>query len=393
MSLKRFIRLKELGLNLDKVYIPSADYLHTRDSLNSHEIYRVQTNSEGNQLSPWGSNSSKHIYLLGDSSIEAIYIRASMKPQSVLERLLLENRYDYKVFNLGVSGAQTLNIINLIINKLGNKKQSTVVVSVPSNDASTLRLKENYYSDDWRYASIVPATNRDPEITNEIDYDPFIKNIKMIIELCDILQLQLFMTSIIYTGNNIYYEKLNKITSEICLSKNIPFINLEKGLKEAKELFYDPLHLLSCGSNYYAKRVYEAIKPGLEIDNHVSMKSYIICNNTLLTKDLIWSERFDVSQRSIVKIVIDAEYPNGFESKQVLMAVDYGSENIKSDLARSDNKEIGYFKYINGPEGKKIEKIIELQIPEGCNKLRIGLRGWRCYDVKVHHSYISVINV
>ncbi len=113
------------------------------------------------------------MYLLGDSSVESVYVRPTMKPHSLLEKSILENGFDYSVYNLGVSGAQTLNIINLTINKLGYKKGSKVVISIPSNDESVLNLEENYYSDDWRYASIVPTVNKASARIQKVDYEPF----------------------------------------------------------------------------------------------------------------------------------------------------------------------------------------------------------------------------
>lgn len=85
----------------------------------------------------------------------------------------------------------------------------------------------------------------------------------MIIALCDILNLKLFMTSIIYNGENTVYEKLNKIASEFCSHKKVPFINFEPVFKEGKHYFYDNLHLLSSGSSYYSESVFDAINSTL----------------------------------------------------------------------------------------------------------------------------------
>ena len=258
---KRFIRLKELRPNLNRIYVPDESYLVNRDKLNKKEVYTVNTNQDGNQISPWGYKLlEQEVYLIGDSSVESIYVRATMRPHSVLEKKLLSKGYSCNVYNLGVSGAQTLNIVNLIINKLGNKKGAVVVVSIPSNDASTLVLKDNYYSDHWRYSSIVPASNRNSEHATEIDYHPFEKNIQMIIELCHILKLKLYMTSIIHNDDNKHYKKLNHIGSEICYKKNVPFIDLEKEFKVKEVMFYDSLHFLPFGSSLFAECLYNFIE-------------------------------------------------------------------------------------------------------------------------------------
>lgn len=390
---KRFIRLKELEPNLNKIYTPSYDYLKTRKSLIGHEIYTVRTDSDGNQISPWGKVTDQKIFLLGDSSVESIYIKSSSRPHSVLERIVLENGFNFSVYNLGVSGAQTLNIVNLIINKLGDKSGAKVIVSIPSNDSSTLNLKDGYYSDDWRYASIVPATNKSPLLTKTVNYDLFKKNIEMIIALCNILELQLFMTSIIYTGENKSYEKLNKIASDICLSKNIPFINFESVFQEASSYFYDDLHFLPSGSQYYAESIFETIKPVLTSGSETAIDTYDICENTTLNAEMIWSKGIQVSGNSAVRVIIDIELPLGIESKQALLSVDYGNDNVNSELRRSENSEIGYFKYLSATAGKRIELVVDLKVPDGCDQIRVGLRGWKSQQVKAIKAFVSVVNL
>jgi hypothetical protein len=70
---KRYIRLKELKPGLLNNYVPSDEYLiNTR--LQKNEIYLAKTNSDGNQDSIWGFKSENNVFLLGDSSIESIYL-------------------------------------------------------------------------------------------------------------------------------------------------------------------------------------------------------------------------------------------------------------------------------------------------------------------------------
>lgn len=48
---KRFVRLKELGCNVNKNYIPNDRYLELNPKLQSNEIYPTKTNDQGNQFS------------------------------------------------------------------------------------------------------------------------------------------------------------------------------------------------------------------------------------------------------------------------------------------------------------------------------------------------------
>lgn len=142
---KRYIRLKELMPNLSKNYIPSEEYLDLTDGLRRNEVYPIKTDAFGNQVSILERESINKIYLLGASTVESIYIRPSARPHTYLERLLLESGYDYSVFNLGTSGTHTLSIINIIINKIGNMKGSTLIITLPSNDLSVLSFKKKLF--------------------------------------------------------------------------------------------------------------------------------------------------------------------------------------------------------------------------------------------------------
>ena len=151
---KRFIRLKELNCNMSKNYSPSEEYLERNNKLQKNETYPTSTNGDGNQFGIYQSGLSNEIYLIGGSTIEAIYVKPSMKPHNCLEKLLLENGYSYSVYNQGVSGSQMQNIINVIINKLGNKQGSTLILTLPTNDSTVLRLKENYFGKKTSMANI-----------------------------------------------------------------------------------------------------------------------------------------------------------------------------------------------------------------------------------------------
>lgn len=389
---KRYIRLKELRSNLNQIYTPADEYLVTRHKLQKNEVYVVRTDEQGVQSSVWGYKSKKSIYLLGASTVESIYIRSSMRPHCILEKIILAEMFDCSVYNLGVSGAQTLNIINIILNKIGNKKDSTIVVSIPSNDATVLSLLDNYYSDHWRYASIVPATSKDSLRTKEIDYQPFKKNIEIIIELCKVLQLKLYMTSIIYTGENKVYAKLNEIARNICLSKNIDFIDFEPIFIGEDSHFYDDLHFLPSGSHHYAEYVFNAIKPTLTPSEKHKIDIHNIYMDISLNQQIMWSESIKVSNNSIVKIIIDVEFSTDAESKQAILAIDYGSNNIESEFLKSENKDIGFFKYLSGPIGKRVELITNIKVPKKCSAIRVGLRRWSSQLVSINRFSISVVN-
>ena len=320
-----------------------------------------------------------------------MYVRPSMKPHSILQKKLLENGYDYSVFNQGVSGSQLQNIINVIINKLGNKQGKTLILTLPSNDAYVLGLKENYFSDDWRYASVVPASNKNSSLIKNISYEPYIRNLNMIIEVCKLLQLKLFITSIVYTGINLRFKTLNEIARNICNENNVSFIDFEDDFSNRSYLFYDEVHFLPEGCEYYAKIIFDNVKGSLYTDGVNKLDIYRICKDSIIKEKILWSEYFKVSGSNSVKAIVDGEFSSDCDNRQALLSVDYGVENININLAKSSNDDIGYFRYVTAPVGKRIELIFNLEIPSNCIKMRVGLRAWNSKNVKIHNAFVSSV--
>ena len=260
---KRYIRLKELMPNLSKNYIPSEEYLDLTDGLRRNEVYPIKTDAFGNQVSILERESINKIYLLGASTVESIYIRPSARPHTYLERLLLESGYDYSVFNLGTSGTHTLSIINIIINKIGNMKGSTLIITLPSNDLSVLSFKKNYFNSHYRFSSVLPALDKKLTYQPVLDFEPYIKNLEIIASICKILELNLVFTTIIYTGFDENLRKLNSLAIGFCKSNNISIIDFKNKFIDSSDFFYDKLHFLPKGSEFYAQTIFESVKDNL----------------------------------------------------------------------------------------------------------------------------------
>lgn len=333
----------------------------------------------------------RDLYIIGGSTVESVYIRPSMKPHSCLEKILLEKGYSYSVFNQGVSGSQTQNIINVIINKIGNKQGSLVVLTLPTNDSTVLRLRDNYFSDHWRYASVVPAFNKDAPMIKNVSYDPYIRNLNIIIEVCKILQLKLLITSIVYTGINHNFKRLNEIAGNICKKNNVKFLDFEKHFEKRNDFFYDDVHFLPKGSQYYAKVIFDNIKDDLDTDGVEKINIHSICNDLVIEEKMVWSEYFNVSIMNSIKVIIDGEFPLDADSKQALLSVDYGMEKVNTSLIKSNNTDIGYFRYLTALAGKRMELEIGLEVPINCKRMRIGIRTWSSKKIKLHNAFVSIV--
>lgn len=388
---KRYIRLKELIPNADKIYTPSDKYLNSTNGLQKNEVYPLRTDSFGSQVSILERKSLNEIYLLGASTVEAIYTKPSARPHSSLECLLLKNGYDYSVFNLGVSGAHTLSIINTIINKLGNKKGSTLIVTLPSNDLSVLSFEKNYFNNHWRFASIVPALDKDLKYRPILDYTPYIKNLDIIASVCKILELKLIFTTIVYTGNDNNLNKMNSIIIDFCKFNKVDVIDFKNSFIDSPHLFYDKLHFLPNGSDFYARTIFDAIRNKLIDSNLEFIENHDLNDGLILKKIIIWSKFFEVENNDFIKVLVDAEFGADSNAKQALMAVDYDIEPITSNLIKSANDEIGFFSYITGHKNKRMEVLLHIDIPSNCSRVRIGLRTWSSQKVKINKSSIVIV--
>lgn len=385
---KRSIRLKELGVRLNKIYEPAEDYLSSRPSLNKHEIYHVTTDIEGNQTGILGGENLREVFLLGGSTIESVYLRASKRPHSLLEIMLRSNGYPYVVKNLGVSGSTTIHLINLIINKLYNKPGALVAVSIPTNDLSSLCMENGYFNHHKFFSPLLPATAKSVKRHDLefINFEDFRKNLLLIKNICESLKLNLVFTTSLYCDKNDGLAMLNRELISFCSENNVSCLNLERDVNDAAD-YYDQVHFLENGSHKFAKFLFQFLRENELLGPSQECKPFhkqIINSEMELVERLRWSEWFllnsDISHT--VKIVCNMEFGD-YENPMALFSVDFeergegGRNMLDGSLKRSTNPEIGFFNYISGVCGKRIERIYTLNLPKECSKFRIGVRSWK----------------
>ncbi len=389
---KRTIRLKELGTNINKLYTPTLEYLENCPLLKKNEIYEIKTDEEGNQYSIFGNQSENKIFLLGASTVECLYMGSSKKLHSVLEKTLLINGYNYEVKNLGTSGTHTLNIINLIINKLIDKAGSTVILVLPSNDEGPLQYEKNYFSSHVYHATILPALDKKVKREVDINAELYTRNLGLIKGICDQLKLKLFITSICYTNEAANLNRLNSIAKEYCYNNSIPFLDLEKDFQENQNYFYDKLHFLPEGAAYFSEKLFNFIKDELTQTNEKNLTFLDFKYSHILEKNMVWSETItNISHKTKIKLIIDFEQIDTSKAP-ALYAVDYFCTPTSTTLIKSANPEIGYYKYITGKPKKRIERVLDIDIPSNCEKLKVGIRSWEGKGIIIHNAFLSIIN-
>lgn len=156
---KRHIRLKEYPPNTDQWVTPSKEYLYRTDGTLELGPYRCRSDENGfiktgNTTLP----SAQQVVFLGDSFVESIYAPEHDRFVSVVERTLRNGGHDVQCMNGGYSGSTTLQLLNVLINKVYPfvGPGGTVVLFAPHSDRDYLYKQGTYWSDTKRGATVLP---------------------------------------------------------------------------------------------------------------------------------------------------------------------------------------------------------------------------------------------
>lgn len=392
--MKKSIRLKELKPNMERIYIPDSSYINKRPKLDPDEVFQVKTDSEGNQLSAYGNSSPNRIYFIGGSTVESIYSRQSCRPHSILEKRLIESGYNYEVLNLGVSGAQLINVANLLISKLAKDPGQTILLALPANDAACLQFEDEYWSNHKSYATLLPADGKNIAYTQAINLKTYSRALRLIKSICRIYDFKLIMVSSAYSGVNESLESLNKYAKNFCDESNIPFINIESDVREKSDIFYDDLHFLSDGCVFYAGLILEKLKKHLHQEPVKTVEVLEFLKNKIL-KDISYeTDVIDLNGVESAAIFIDFKKINDID-KPLLFSVDYNPPPREGDLRNlilSNNIKIGYYRYISkGMLGKRVEISYEVEIPPDCTDITLKIFPWGGGETYIYSCRAIVI--
>lgn len=114
----RTIRLAEHRPNQDRWVTPPDDYIAMTDGSIAQRPYRLRTDANGFiRTGGDAPETDRPIIVLGDSVIESYWIDEDRRACAVLERLLRQAGKSIRVLNGGVTGATTLLLLDVLINK------------------------------------------------------------------------------------------------------------------------------------------------------------------------------------------------------------------------------------------------------------------------------------
>lgn len=281
---KRHIRLKEYPPGHEQWATPSAEYRARTDGTLGPGPFRVRSDKNGFIMT--GNNppeSGKPVVFVGDSFVESIYAPEHERFVAASERELLAMGSDVRFFNGGYSGSTSLQLLNVITNKVYpfTGPGGTVVMFGPHSDRDYLYKQGSYWSNTARGATILPPSEPGHE-----DTPRGIKAAEMVLRLVVSTSQQLGLRLILatgpyrkgdydadaifqanYHGRQDWFDKgmarrrhYTALIGQLAAETGVPFIDAERFIDGDASCFFDELHLNSKGNHRFSQALTAALQ-------------------------------------------------------------------------------------------------------------------------------------
>ena len=226
------------------------------------------------------SDRKRSIVLLGDSFVESVFVDEEKRINAVLERLAS----DFSVLNGGYSGATSLHLINIIVNKVVPVDPEYVVVFVPTNDQRVQSIENGYWNKDARLSPLVPL-RKGEALADEYFNNPKLKSVERLLRLVHFIldnfsiphcfattphrqqvteeDIWLRRTRINpdnYLRKVAQRKKVNSVCRDFCRKFHVDYVDLEFAIMENNDYFYDDLHLTNASAPVVGALLFESLK-------------------------------------------------------------------------------------------------------------------------------------
>ncbi|QEY25644.1 SGNH/GDSL hydrolase family protein [Neisseria zalophi] len=301
---KRNIRMKEFEANIEKIHIPTDEYLKKSPSLNKEQAYFQRTDENGFIQSNLFFNEDFKVVIIGDSFVENIFVDESKRIHSIIETRFLNIGKKVKVYNAGVSGATGLGMLNTILNKIVYLKPDLIIYVQPCCDFSALLYKQGYFNDSKFFSNLVPSSEKDTPYFETIENNAkqILNNICLVSKLCEINDIKLSIA----TCCSISSKRQLKIMNDI-IRNNISFgyklIDLDNIIPKSELYFYDNVHLNWKGSDFLGDILFNHINDNFSIKHSkVEHKKQLIKFENVVFNKLNNSEIIEIKNNSRLSI-------------------------------------------------------------------------------------------
>ncbi|MGO4192938.1 SGNH/GDSL hydrolase family protein [Arthrobacter sp. YAF17] len=274
MATGRYIRLKEVEPSTDKQQSPSASYLEGTDGSLTKGPFTCRTDHNG-FIETGNPNRQNHpaMVFLGDSFVESMFNAEASRFVSRAENLLDKAGIHFSCRNGGYSGATTLQLLNVLINKIYPLVGTggTVILFAPQSDVHIFGAPATYWHPTDRYAPIMPPLT--PEATQMLrGFNSTAQILEIIVGASRSLGINLVLATSPYRSaargedswldNHLEGDVFNTVLArrallaekvrEIAARTGVPLIDAAKHLDGKFHLFFDELHLNDAGQSAFA---------------------------------------------------------------------------------------------------------------------------------------------
>lgn len=366
---KRSIRIKEFKPNIEKIHIPSDEYLKKSPTLNPKQAYFHRTDKNGftaSHLFVEGEN-SYNVVIIGDSFIENIFVDESKRICSLIEQKFLESGKKIKILNAGVSGATGLNLLNTVLNKIVFLKPDLIIFVQPCCDFSALQYKDGYFNDSKLFSNLLPSNNSEKPYFETIEDNAYqiFNNITVLSKICEINKIKLCIATCCSISSKRQLKMMNDIIRNN--SKNgYDILDLDYLIPRSEEYFYDKAHLNSNGSDLLSEIIYQYIDKNInylkEIINFNSQK--IEFQRNVINDSINQSNKVTIKNSNNLSLSLKIKNFNVKKEKDqlsVLIKI-YYSLNDKNDYITKEY-------CLNFLYGYELEKSLPIEIPNGAEFL------------------------
>lgn len=279
----RHIRIKEFGIDAVLEKIPDSAYLEvTNDSL-SHDTFVLTTDSNGFIIDPNSlDGADAPIFVFGDSFVESTFVQQGRRFCDLLTRRMATAGTPRQFLNGGYSGATSLLLLNALINKVGYRKNSTVLLVLPSNDTLAMGFERGLWDySSKRYSPILPVDGADCRQCPATQNLPQLEGVlRAFAATARSFRLDLVFATTPYMQRAFEgepwflarysktpgrYERLidarrrsSEVMRRVATEAGVHLLDLEVEFNEPAH-FYDDLHLNSAGSAAMAEMIYRQI--------------------------------------------------------------------------------------------------------------------------------------
>lgn len=363
--MKRQIRLREFEANQTIYRSPSLRYASNARGLTNDISYTAKTDENGYIVSGRYFHCSKKICVIGASLIENIFVKESIRWNTLVEKLFLENGDAYKFYNAGYSGATSLNILNTLLNKVYNDNFDLIIYFISSNDWSATSYDRSYWNLTKNHSNLFLSEyieeDRNYKNISESHFDSLIKSTYC---TASCFNQNFWLATYPNLCDNRALVFLNNRLRKICKENNFKLLDIDY-IMQSNELsfdenFYDRLHFNEKGSVAFSKSLYDFVS-----FNYLTKE-----NKSILTTKKLLNKQVKASKNNKLS------FNDTFYTNKIFQEVSFNLIiNIEDKISKSEN-----------------DLIVRIIFEENADNKFLTCKGLKHTDKLGWHFYLDVPN-